>query len=154
MKRLAAEDYSKDKANAHGDPHRFEGITADVALRIALVIVGFHISIAPRILRAAFVLISNCPGLPPQLFVFCGGRLGGIFGGGREVLATYLVGGLRLFFYRLADCLGGFGGRAERLLGVLGAAAQFFLRKIGCLLGLTSPPACSLFVSDISLLGF
>ena len=130
MKRLAAEDYSKDKANSDGDPHRFEGITPDVTLRIALEIVGLHGSIAQRVLSAAFVLISDCPGLPTQLCIFCRGRLADILGRRRQVLAAYFVSGLRLFFDGFADRLGGFGGRAERLFGVLGAASQFVLRTL------------------------
>jgi hypothetical protein len=136
VKKLAAENYSKDKANSDGDPHRFEGVTPDVTLRIGLEIGSLHGGIAQRALSAAFVLISDCPGLPAELCIFRRGRLADILGRRRQVLAAYFVGGLRLFFDGFADRLGGFGGRAERLLGVLGAAAQFVLRRIGCLLAI------------------
>ena len=122
--RSAAEDEAEKEAHAESDAHGLKRVRSDVGFGFALIILSVGRGVAVNRLRAAAKLVGFRAGLVTDVSVGSAGRFAEVLGGGTQMLASGVIGGLGVFFHGFPDGATGFGGGIEGLFGVLGTAFQ------------------------------
>jgi len=99
----AAEDEAEKEAHAESDAHGLKRVRSDVGFGFALIILSVGRGVAVNRLRAAAKLVGFRAGLVTDVSVGSAGRFAEVLGGGTQMLASGVIGGLGVFFHGFLD---------------------------------------------------